>query len=243
MEEYLAGPMATRPVHTRATVRSIIRRALRNLAPDLAPEKLAYCPVQAPYTPGECAALVRLARNQPTSAMRRGLSAIIALGLGAGLSAGEQRDVTPERVREVSIGAGLVGLVVEVTGERARTAVVRADYEKLLREAISRHFEEGRTSSQPLYGRSITRQNATGNAKKSARTALGIGVEIDAARLRTTWLVACMSAPVPLGALLRASGLRSARSIGDLIAYCPEPDAASIASALRAIKDNSEVAS
>ncbi|HVB51341.1 MAG TPA: hypothetical protein VND89_06365, partial [Acidimicrobiales bacterium] len=57
----------------------------------------------------------------------------------------------------------------------------------------------------------------------------------DAARLRSTWLVACMSAPVPLGALLRASGLRSARSLVDLVGYCPEPDEAQVVAVLRTI--------
>jgi hypothetical protein len=58
---------------------------------------------------------------------------------------------------------------------------------------------------------------------------------LDAARLRSTWLVACMSAPVPLGALLSSSGLRSARTLVDLIKYCPEPDEAQVVAALRAI--------
>jgi hypothetical protein len=48
---------------------------------------------------------------------------------------------------------------------------------------------------------------------------------------------------VPLGALLRASGLRSARTLVDLVGYCPEPDEAAVIVALRAVDEanNTEV--
>lgn len=60
VEEYLAGPLATVPDGTRATVRSVLHRALRRLAPDLAPRVISYQPVQPPYTAYECASWVRL---------------------------------------------------------------------------------------------------------------------------------------------------------------------------------------
>lgn len=235
VEEYLAGPLVSAPDGTRATVRSQLRRGVKRLAPDLAGPVIAYQPVKGPYSPFECAALVRLARNQPTPVTRRGVSAIVALGLGAGLSPQEQKSVTPQRVLEVDLGDGVLALFVEVVGARARTVIVRTEYEALLREALVLHRKAGRSDSTPLYGKSPTRRNVTTPVTRRAKTALGMGIELDADRLRSTWLVACMSAPVPLGALLRASGLRSARSLVDLVGYCPEPDEVQVAAVLRTI--------
>jgi len=236
VEAYLAGPVAGSPEATRATVRSALRRAVKRLAPGSAPQVISYQPVRPPYTPFECASLVRLARNQPTATLRRGLSAIVALGLGAGLSSAEQRGVTPESIVESELSAGVTALFVEVGGAIPRTVVVRAQYEELLREALELHRTAGRKSSDPLYGLSVTRHNVTGPVTARAMTALTTGVDVDPARLRSTWLVAVMSAPVPLGALLRASGLRSARTLVDLLAYCPSSDEAAVAAVLRTVE-------
>ena len=221
------------PDGTRATVRSVLHRALRRLAPDLAPRVISYQPVQPPYTPYECASWVRLARNQPTATYRRGMSAIVALGLGAGLAPGEQRTTSPDAIFEGVLPGGVTALFVMVGSASPRIVVVRAQYEDLLREALELHRKAGRKSSDPLYGLSKTRRNVTGPVTQRAKTALGTGVELNPARLRSTWLVAVMSADVPLGALLRASGLRTARTLVDLVKYCPQPDEAVVAAILR----------
>ena len=236
VEGYLAGPVAASPDSTRATVRSALRRAVRRLAPASAPQVISYQPVQPPYSPFECASLVRLARNQPTATRRRELSAIVALGLGAGLSSAEQRGVTPESIVEGELDA-TPALFVKVGGATPRTVVVRATYEGLMREVLDLHRKAGRKPTDPLYGLSKTRHNVTSPVTQRAKTALTTGVDVDPARLRSTWLVAVMSAPVPLGALLRASGLRSARTLVDLVAYCPEPDEAAVASILRTYQE------
>jgi hypothetical protein len=239
VDEYLRGPLAGSPDATRATVRSILRRGVERLSarPRVT---VAYKPVQPPYSPFECASFVRLARHQPTSVTRRGLSAMVALGLGAGLAGNEQRAISPQSIREVDLGEGMRGLVVDVPGARARTVIVRAAYEELLREAVALHRTERRANTRPLYGEVPTRHNATGGVRKGSKTALGAGVNLDVARLRSTWLVACMSAAVPLGALLRASGLRSARTLVDLVDYCPLPDEDAVARVLRAVEASQE---
>jgi hypothetical protein len=50
-----------------------------------------------------------------------------------------------------------------------------------------------------------------------------------------------MSADVPLGALLRASGLRTARTLVDLVKYCPEPDEEVVAAILREVQERNVV--
>lgn len=233
LEEYLAGPLASVPDSSRATARAVLRRALRNLT-GTTPAKIAYQPVQPPYTPDECAAFVRLARNQPTRPLRRAVSAVVALGLGAGLDGREQRAVTPNDVSEVDLGEGVRALAVRVLGDRARTVIVRADYEDLLREAVTLHRQERRGQGQPLYGQNTKRRNVTSSVTSRTVTATGTGVELSAARLRNTWLVALMCCPVPLSALLGAAGLTSARTLVDLLPHCPTPDPADVARVLHA---------
>jgi hypothetical protein len=241
IEAYLAGPMLGEPDSSRATVRSVLRRVVRNLSPGPAPEAIKYQPVQGPYTAAECARFVVLARNQPTAALRRSLSAMVALGLGAGLGAEDQRAIAPCHVREVDLGVHGTALAVDVPGPRARTVVVRAEVEPLLREALGLHAKDRRGNATPLCGVKPDRRNGANRVAARALTATGTGVDVDAARLRATWLVACMSAPVPLGALLHAAGLRTPRTLADLLAYCPPPDPQAVAAVLRAT--GSEVAS
>ena len=68
----------------------------------------------------------------------------------------------------------------------------------------------------------------------TARSGERVAIEVN--RLRATWLVAAMCAQVPLGPLLAAAGLRSARSLTDLLAHCPAPDPAEVAAALAHLK-------
>ncbi len=217
-------------------MRSLLRTTIRRAAPNEAPPRLAYPGIQPPYTPFECAAFVRLARDQTPTA-RRGVSAILGLGLGAGLSPGEQRGVTPQHVSEREVASGEFALFVQVTGKNAREVVVRRQYEELIRDALRLHKEARRSASQPLYGSSIKRRGATAATLAKARTASKIGIDIDPFRLRSTWLVACMSADVPLGTLLYASGLRSARTLVDLLPYCPSPRDEDVQQVLRVVRD------
>ncbi len=76
---------------SRATRRAVLRRVLRSLDPSAATTRIAYQPVAGPYSAAECAALVRLARHQPSEPRRRELSFVIGLGLGAGLDGRDLR--------------------------------------------------------------------------------------------------------------------------------------------------------
>lgn len=237
VERFLADAMADQPGPSRSTARSVLRRAVQNLSAAPKPERIPHAPVQPPYTPQECAALVRLARNQPTRARRRALGAVVALGLGAGLDGTEQGKITPRHVVEVDLGEHGRAIGIKVPGPRARLVIVRACYEELLREVLVIHRAERRGEDRPLYGNDATRRNVTGAARTQAVTANGQDVELSASRLRATWLVAAMSAPVPLGALLGAAGLRSARTLVDLMCYCPAPTPSDVTRLLRAAED------
>jgi hypothetical protein len=231
-DAYLAA--AGVPDGSRATRRSVLRRALRSLDATGRPAPIAYQPVAGPYTPAECAAFVRLARHQPSPSRRRELSFVVGLGLGAGLDGRDLRHVTRDGFADVDLGEPTPGLAVAVAGgDRPRTVVVRRAYEPLVREALASHDAARRGRTASILGRSQSRRNITTPVMTHAVTARATEtVAIEVNRLRATWLVAAMCAPIPLGVLLAAAGLRSARSLCDLLSYCPAPDPVVVVAAL-----------
>lgn len=226
---YLAS--AGRPVPTQATVRSTLRRALAGVGGRPRPTALSYQPAPAPLSPRQCADLVRLCRNQPTAAKRRALSARVALGLGAGLDAGDQRGVTPAHIARVPAGGRTV-TVVDVVGDRPRRVVVADAFADLLWEAVELHQASGRGVNTPLHGVKVTRRCVASPVADSAVTATGAPVELKLSALRSTWLLAAMCSPVPLADLMRAAGLRSARPFTDLLPFAPDPEPGQVAAVL-----------
>ncbi len=222
------------PDASRATCRAVVHRALRSLDAREQPATIAYQPVAGPYDPAKCAALVRLARHQPSPSRRRELSFVVGLGLGAGLDGRDLRHVARDSFSDAELLDGTTALAVTVGGtERPRTVVVRRGYEPLVREALALHDAARRGRTAPVLGRLPGRRNITTPVMEHAVTARdGEAVAIEVNRLRATWLVAVMCAPVPLAELLRSAGLRSARSLTDLLVYCPEPGPVDVATAL-----------
>lgn len=243
VDRYVAGPLASAPRSSRATTRTVLRRVVRGLAVGGVAERLGYTPVQPPYSAAECARWITLCRQQPTDPLRRSMSAMVALGAGAGLGAEDQRAIAPEHIHEIDMGAGGVVLAVRVPGPapRGRTVIVRGPYADLLREALDLHAKARRGRKTPLCGVKVERRNGANRVAAKAVTATGTGVELSAARLRNTWLVACMSSPVPLGALLHAAGLRTPRTLADLLQYCPPADPAQVAALLACVESRSSV--
>jgi len=237
VEAYL--PFAPGSPGTRATQRAVLRRALRSLDASTPAAKLAYQPVSAPYTPAQCARFVALARHQPSLGRKRNMAFLVGLGLGAGLDGHDLKTVTRADLVDVRLDASTTVLMVTVSGAtRPRTVPVRARYEALVREGLELHDRCGRGPGAVLLGLDTTRDHVTSPVTERAVTAdVTVPVDIEASRLRNTWLVAAMCAPVPLADLLRAAGLRTARPVADLLPYCPEADPAVIAAALAAMGD------
>lgn len=246
-EELLADGLVDTYLRTRpnpdaslATIRSVLRRSVASLDPAGAPARLRYEPLSAPFTPVECARIVDLARHQPTEARRRGLSFIVGLGLGAGLDGRDLRHVTAGDIH-LAI-RGNQGGRVRVTGglRGAREVPIRARYVPLVREALRLHTAAGRPTTDPVLGRPGPTPGGTYAAiSKAVAGNRDARVSLVPARLRSTWLVALMCAPVPLSAVMAVAGIRTARSLTDLLPYCPPADADQIGVAF-AIADRHE---
>ena len=232
---YISEAGATTPKDTLATARSAIRRAVNGLAPGTEPERLSHRQVRPPYSPKEVQHHRRIALHQPTDTTRQQLCAWVGLGYGAGLGGGDQRGVRPCDVSRLDLGDGTSAMLVAVRGNRSRTVVVRAEFEPLVEMALALHASRGFPEDYPLHGRDPERKNVSSPIKESARTAYGSGVDIDANRMRTTWLLAMMNAPISLAALLRLAGLGSARSLVEILEFCPFPDPKEVAAAARLV--------
>lgn len=210
IDEYVRVGMAGEADNLKGRRRSILLGLASQANPGpTAPAKMPPLPhtsVRPPYTPAELAVIVRICGGQPTERKGRDLSAVVGMGAGAGLDSVDQRGIRVEHV----VDLGEDGLDIHVQPPRPRIVPVRASLEHLLRRATA-----GRRGEELLVGLKPDRRNTSARAVENA--ALYKVPHIEPARLRATWLADLMTDAVPLGVLLQAAGLKSARTLADLL--------------------------
>jgi integrase len=206
----LVGCDGLSPASVR-TVRTNLRALARALEryPEPEPVPLVRERAKAPYTVGEIEGYLRLAGAQRTERRRMRASALVCLGAGAGVIAGELRDV---RGSDVVERAG--GVIVAVSGRRVRSVPVLTRYREPLLEAAAfagEHFLVG--------GRQAGRRNLTDElcALLSRDPSLP---RLDSGRLRSTWLLSCAER-IGLRAFMQAAGISCSQRLGDLAAQLP----------------------
>lgn len=201
---------------TRRTLRTNLRALARahRAAPRPEPTPLPRERAKAPYSEAEIDGYLRAARAQPTEARRMRATALICLGAGAGIVAGELRHL---RGHDVIARSG--GLVVEVSGRRARSVPVAARFHSPL-EAAAAFAGEGYL----IGGRDPGRRNL-GDALGAALSADASLPRLEAGRLRSTWLCECAES-IGLRAFMDAAGLRCSQRLGDLVAELPQVEEA-----------------
>ena len=145
--------------------------------------------------------------------VRRQLQAVVGLCAGAGLSATDIRYLTAERV----IDHDETGIEVRIAGPASRVVWVREDFESLVRAGVS-----GLRFGDLVVGAKQSRRNVVGNVVD--RAALHDCPHFDASRLRSTWLMWLMNQPVALSVIMYAAGLKTARTLVDLLAYQDNAD-------------------
>lgn len=225
------------PAASRSTNRTVLRRCVRSLDADHVDVSFAYSAIAPPYAPDECEEFAWLATSQPTVAKERTACYLLGLSLGAGLGSTDLRGVRRCHIAEVLDPDHGTHLEVTVPrGRDSRTVPIRRQYEPLVRRALK--LSADGPADALVLGRKETRRNVTIVARRGIVTATaGEAITIQPHRLRTTWLFACMNAAVPLADLLRLAGLKSARSLADLLPLCPPHDPAAIATVVAEIRD------
>jgi integrase len=204
----LVGCEGLSPASIR-TVRTNLRALARSLERYPEPLPLAREHAKRPYTEPEIEGYLRLAGALSTRRRRMRATALVCLGAGAGVIAGELRHVRGKDVVERS-----GGVIVMVSGRRARSVPVLAGYQPRLLEAAAFAGE-----NFIVGGREPGRRNITDElcALLSSDPSLP---RLESGRLRSTWLMAC-AREISLGAFMQAAGISCSQRLGDLAAQLP----------------------
>lgn len=207
----LCGCSGLSPATVR-TLRSNLRFLARALQahPGPPPVPLARERAKAPYSDQEIGLFLAAAQALCTPSRRMHASALICLGAGAGIVAGELRYL---RGRDVFERCG--GLLVKVSGRRARIVPVLARFHEPLSAAAA--FAG---AGLILGGSDPERKNLT--CEITALFKDRSLSRLDAGRLRSTWLHEAAQA-IGLGAFMRAAGLSCSQRLGDIAARLPSP--------------------
>lgn len=196
---------------TRRTLRINLRALARALEryPEPAAVALVRERAKQPYSLAEIDGYLRLADAQSTQARGLRASALVCLGAGAGVIAGELR-----HVRGTDVVARSGGVLVQVAGARARSVPVLERYHGRLSEAAA--FAGDRYL---IGGRDPDRRNVT-DALCAALSTDSSLPRLQAGRLRSTWLMQCARA-IGLGVFMHAAGISCSQRLGDLAAQLP----------------------
>ena len=191
----------------RSRLRTMASRVNPSSSAPIVPT-LGYNSVRAGYTTAEEAMLRRVALRQRRAEPRRRLCAVVGLGGGAGLDPTDMRTQLTEGVVQTDSG-----LLVTTSGARPRQIIVRRAYEELVLAGI-----EGRKASSLILESGRDRANPVARALEGAEI-FDDCPKVDMRRLRTTWITWLIQQRIPLATILAASGLTSARTIVDMVAF------------------------
>ena len=196
---------------TRRTLRTNLRALARSLQPYPEPSAVPLARERAkrPYSPAEIDGYLRLADAQSTRARGLRASALICLGAGAGVIAGELRHVCGSDIVKRS-----GGVLVTVAGARSRAVPVSERYQQRLLQAAV--FAGDR---YVIGGRDPDRRNVTDTLSAALSTDSSLP-RLQAGRLRSTWLVQC-AGQIGLGGFMAAAGITCSQRLGDLAGQLP----------------------
>jgi hypothetical protein len=156
------------------------------------------------YTDKEIVALHASAKRISDFRKRRIALASLAMGLGAGLSAGEQQRVRPEHVYQDSKGQTWVRVVRGSLSQTERLVPVASPWGTCLQKAINLKSKKFDTWVLPI-GRSVNAVSENLNNLPFDRSCPPLSM----VRMRTTWMVQRMAAGVWLSTLAQYAGLES----------------------------------
>jgi hypothetical protein len=212
----------------KGNVRSRLLRMSELLLPPTArTSRLAALPASAPtvpYSVGEQVALRSWATGQITQYQVVNGHVLLALGLGAGLSAAEVGEV---QARHLHCDDN--GVLVEVVGKRARLVPVLAEWEPVLVDVADTAMRPDLYVFRPR--RDKNHRNLVGNFVD--KTNLG-RVRPNLQRMRATWIVTHLAAGSPVKALVAAAGVDSLEALTRYLRFVPDADVAEYRAAFRA---------
>jgi integrase len=203
IEAFCAKGLTGRAPATKGTYRSVLRQRSEVVLPVFRP---AYrgADAKAPYSDEERADLVAIASAQPQPWRGEAALVILALGIGAGLSAAEIVASSRSDIEE-----GAEGAVVTVAGTRPRRVEVRPPYAPILlalatRPGSAHLFHPG--DADRNYRNFVNHIALTLRADPNAP-------HLSVARCRSSYICDRLEEHWPLADLLTATGIREVESL------------------------------
>lgn len=212
IDEYCRVGMPGNSDKSRSDRRGRLRGIADHVNPEQAPDptqSIARPSVRPPYAADQMAAFRRLAPRQPTADLARQTCLCVGVGGGAGIDSPELKLLLGSHV----VDLGEDGIRIDVPGPRARTVWILREYEELVRRGLV-----GIRPNQPVLGRKQNRANVASDVYARAKI-YGHLPALDQSRLRTTWLATLLTRPVPLAVICAAAGLKSTRTLFDLLPH------------------------
>lgn len=224
--EYAARGCPQMTAASAGNRRSQLLRMAETLAPQTNKSPLAALPPSAPvhpYQAREVAALRSWATGQTTLYRQVNCGMLLALGLGAGLSAREAGDV---QARHIHVDSE--GVLLEVVGARPRIVPVLAEWEPALETLQAAAIRPELHAFRPK--REVNHRNLVGNF--IGKTNVGQVVP-NLQRMRATWIVTHLAAGSPVKPLVEAAGVDSLEALTRYLRYLPDADINDYRNALR----------
>jgi hypothetical protein len=198
----------------RSDLRSLKRAAGSELDRSHQFNRISARNVRAPYTDVEVSELLNTINYQPRFENRSRLQVAIALGLGAGIDSADLREVRAGDITD----HGHNGIEIEVRGTTPRHVWLLHDYEEMLRSGL-RHMGP---RTRVVTGTSKIHKNSVNILYQQIVHTGRRPPKFEQARMRNTWLIRLLQAPIPLALVMQAAGLKSARTLTDLVTYVNE---------------------
>ena len=200
--------LATYNRASRNTMRARLRRVSEALLGDDAIGKfkaLGKAEASRPYVAAELAVLDAWGWQQRTMERRTSAGALLALGLGAGLTGAE---IIAARGSDVSDGA----TSIVVHGTEARTVPILPEWTPRIQDRSDFIGSDGWMFRAEQRG-------GNGNLITDFVSRKGPAVQLHARRMRATWLAHHLQTGTPLKRLLRIAGLHSAEALDRVLPF------------------------
>ncbi len=213
VERFVQFHLSTYNRASRNTLRARLRRVTEALLGDetaVRARALGKAEASRPYTPKQVAELDGWALAQPSEERRTSARALLALGLGAGLTGAE---IITLRTRHVQYVGGTT--FIDIGGTDNRIVPVLPDWADELGERTAFVGGDGWVFRAEQRGGNI-------NLITDFVSRNGPHLPLQTRRMRATWLVHHLEVGTPVKTLLRIAGLRSAEALDRVLPFVEE---------------------
>ena len=230
IERYTHSALRSLKPATRTNHRAKLRRMSELLMPvGSRPSRMApldHSDAVSPYTDAEVIALRNWANALLTDTQQRDTNTVLALGIGAGLSAGE---ITRLTYRDLT--ADDHGVLVNVTYRHPRVIPVTADWEDWL---IQLSTLAPLDKDAFVFRARRTKKARNTYSNFAAKLHPGSAPRLNSQRARATWIINHLRRGIPVKPLMQAAGVDSLEAFTRYVQFLPQPQQDEYRSILRA---------